>query len=54
MRLNDLDTMEMFCGSIIKDILDNELWKQGLEKNTVFQVSFLKSIIVFSNYYSIL
>lgn len=37
--LNDLDTMEMYCGSILKIILNDELWKQGLEKSTVFQVS---------------
>lgn len=38
-KLNDLDTMEKYCGSILKNILDDELWKHGLEKSTVFQVS---------------
>jgi len=37
--LNDLTTLELYCGPIVKDIMDDEIWKQGLEKKTVFQVS---------------
>lgn len=29
----------MFCGPVIKDIIDDELWKQGVEKKTILQVS---------------
>lgn len=29
----------MYCGSIIKNIVENEYWKQGLEKKTILQVS---------------
>ncbi|XP_025192311.1 2',5'-phosphodiesterase 12-like, partial [Melanaphis sacchari] len=36
--LNDLTTLEIYCGPIIKEIMDDITWKQGLEKNTVFQV----------------
>lgn len=38
-KLNDLITLEMFCGPIVKDIINDELWKQGVEKKTIFQVS---------------
>lgn len=31
--------MELYCGPIIKEIMDDKTWKQGLEKKTVFQVS---------------
>ncbi|KAE9543445.1 hypothetical protein AGLY_002245 [Aphis glycines] len=37
-NLNDLTTMELYCGPIIREIMDDETWKQGLEKKTVFQV----------------
>lgn len=33
--------MEFYCGPIIKEIMDNEILKQGLQKKTVFQVSYL-------------
>ncbi|XP_025202206.1 2',5'-phosphodiesterase 12-like [Melanaphis sacchari] len=36
--LNDLTTIEIYCGPIIKEIMDDITWKQGLEKKTVFQV----------------
>ncbi|XP_060847974.1 2',5'-phosphodiesterase 12-like [Rhopalosiphum padi] len=36
--LNDLTTIELYCGPIIKEIMKDEKWKQGLEKRTVFQV----------------
>lgn len=38
-KLRDLITLEMFCGPIVKDIFDDELWKQGIEKKTILQVS---------------
>lgn len=38
-KLSDLTTLEMFCGPIIKDIVDDELWKQGVEKKTILQVN---------------
>ncbi|XP_026818111.1 2',5'-phosphodiesterase 12 [Rhopalosiphum maidis] len=42
--LNDLTTIELYCGPIIKEIMDDEKWKQGLEKRTVFQVLALELI----------
>ncbi|XP_060856862.1 2',5'-phosphodiesterase 12 [Metopolophium dirhodum] len=36
--LNDPITVELYCGPIVRDIMDDEIWKQGLEKKTVFQV----------------
>ncbi|XP_001942566.2 2',5'-phosphodiesterase 12 [Acyrthosiphon pisum] len=36
--LNNPTTVELYCGPIVKDIMDDEIWKQGLEKKTVFQV----------------
>jgi len=37
--LNDPTNLELYCGPIIKDIMEDKIWKQGLEKKTVFQVS---------------
>ncbi|VVC24109.1 Hypothetical protein CINCED_3A021156 [Cinara cedri] len=43
-KLNDLITLEVYCGSIIKEILNDEFWKQGLQKKTVLQVLVLELI----------
>ncbi|XP_025417733.1 2',5'-phosphodiesterase 12 isoform X2 [Sipha flava] len=41
-KLNDLTTVESYCGSIVNDIIDDEFWKIGLKKTTVFQVLVLE------------
>lgn len=29
----------MYCGPIIKTVVEDKFWKQGLEKKTILQVS---------------
>lgn len=38
-KLNDIETMEMYCGPVVKHIINDEIWKEGLKKKTVLQVS---------------
>lgn len=37
-KLNNLDTMQNYCESILKHIINHEFWKPILEKKTVLQV----------------
>jgi len=49
-KLNDPDTVALYCGSIAKLFIDNDkdvLWQQGLEKKTVLQVNNTVNFYIF-------
>lgn len=38
-KLNDLTIVEKYCGPTMKNIIEDEFWKQAVEKKTILQVS---------------